>query len=103
MSFFCPFSILITVLGEGGAGLCAYRAFVSYAHVNLRHFSLPPVVRGLLPLLLVALPGHFCLPFFRLYVGPDINRFTSRSVPNDSYAFGSALCDLTSRSLQLWY
>ena len=24
--FFCPFSILITVLGEEGAGLCAYRA-----------------------------------------------------------------------------
>ena len=27
--FFCPFSILITLLGEEGAGLCAYRAFVS--------------------------------------------------------------------------
>ena len=26
--FFCPFSILITLLGEEGAGLCAYRAFV---------------------------------------------------------------------------
>ena len=25
---FCPFSILITLLGEEGAGLCAYRAFV---------------------------------------------------------------------------
>ena len=25
--FFCPFSILITLLGEEGAGLCAYRAF----------------------------------------------------------------------------
>ena len=24
----CPFSILITLLGEEGAGLCAYRAFV---------------------------------------------------------------------------
>ena len=28
MCFFCPFSILITLLGEEGAGLCAYRAFV---------------------------------------------------------------------------
>ena len=28
--FFCPFSILITLLGEEGAGLCAYRAFVCY-------------------------------------------------------------------------
>ena len=37
--------------------------FVSYAHVNLFHFSLPPGVRGWLRLLLVALPGHFCLPF----------------------------------------
>ena len=26
--FFCPFSILITLLGEEGAGLCAYCAFV---------------------------------------------------------------------------
>ena len=37
--FFCPFSILITLLEEEGAGLCAYRAFfVSCAHVNLCHF-----------------------------------------------------------------
>ena len=26
--FFCPFSILITLLAKEGAGLCAYRAFV---------------------------------------------------------------------------
>ena len=26
--FFCPFSILITLLGKEGAGLCAYRVFV---------------------------------------------------------------------------
>ena len=26
--FFCLFSILITLLGEEGAGLCAYRVFV---------------------------------------------------------------------------
>ena len=26
--FFCPFSILINLLGAEGAGLCAYRAFV---------------------------------------------------------------------------
>ena len=32
-------SILITLLGEEGAGLWAYRdLFVSYAHVNLCHF-----------------------------------------------------------------
>ena len=28
--FFCPFSILITLLGEEGAGLCACRVFVCY-------------------------------------------------------------------------
>ena len=65
MCFFCPFNILITLLWEEGAGLCAYRAllFISYAHVNLCHFSLPSGVRGWLRLLLVALPGLFCLPF----------------------------------------
>ena len=26
--FFCPFSILIILLGKEGADLCAYRAFV---------------------------------------------------------------------------
>ena len=36
--------------------------FVSYIHVNMYHFSLPPGVRGWLRLLLVALPGLFCLP-----------------------------------------
>ena len=28
MCFFCPFSILINLLGVEGAGLCVYRAFV---------------------------------------------------------------------------
>ena len=26
--FFCPFRIVITLLGKEGAGLCAYRTFV---------------------------------------------------------------------------
>ena len=34
--------------------------FVSYAH-SVCHFSLPPGVGGWLRLLLVALPGLFCL------------------------------------------
>ena len=38
--------------------------FVSHAHVNLLLFSLPPGVGGWLRLLLVALPGLFCLPFY---------------------------------------
>ena len=38
MCFFCHFGILITLLGEEGTGLCAYRSFVvNYAHVNLCH------------------------------------------------------------------
>ena len=39
MCFFCPFSILITWLGEEGAGgMLIVHLFVSYAHVNLCHF-----------------------------------------------------------------
>ena len=39
--------------------------FVSYAHTLICvTFSLPPGVGGWLRLLLVALPGLFCLPFF---------------------------------------
>ena len=53
MCFFCPFSILITLLGEEGAGICAYRAlFVSYTHVNLCQFFFPPGVKGWLRILL---------------------------------------------------
>ena len=47
MYFFCPFSILITLLGLEGAGLCAYRLFVSYAHVNRCHFFSSSWCRGL--------------------------------------------------------
>ena len=37
--FFYPFSILIILLGEEGAGLVLIvHVFVSYAHVNLCHF-----------------------------------------------------------------
>ena len=67
MCFFCPFSILITLFGEGGAGLRAYRAFVVFLAMHTLiciTFSLPPGVGGWLRLLLVALPGLFCLPFY---------------------------------------
>ena len=61
---FGPFSILITLLGEEGAGLCAYvHLFVSYAKLICVTFSLPPGVRAWMRLLLVVLPGHFSLPF----------------------------------------
>ena len=47
MCFFCLFSILITLLGKEGAGLYAYRVFVSYAHVNLCHFFSSSWCQGL--------------------------------------------------------
>ena len=56
------------MLAEEGAGICAYRASVGY--LICVTFSLPPGVGGLPPavggwlrLLLVALPGLFCLSF----------------------------------------
>ena len=46
--FSCPFSNLITLLGEEGAGLCAYRASVCLpAHVNLCHFFSSSWCQGL--------------------------------------------------------
>ena len=63
MCFFCPLSILIILLGEEGAGLCAYRALAMYTLICVT-FSLPPAVGAWLRLLLVALPGLVCLPFF---------------------------------------
>ena len=65
--FFCHFSISITLLGEEGAGLCAYRAFVCLLAMHTLicvTFSLPPGVGGWLRLLLVTLPGLFYLPFW---------------------------------------
>ena len=67
MCFFCPFSILITLLGEEGAGLCAYCLLAMHTLICVT-FSLPPGVGGWLRLLLVALPGLLCLPFcFKRY------------------------------------
>ena len=47
--FFCPLSILITLLGEEGAGLCAYRAFVCLLamHTFICITSLVLLVSGL--------------------------------------------------------
>ena len=58
---FFSFSIVITSLGEEGAGLCASRgAFVClFTSVNLCPFSLPLGVRGWLRLLIVALSMAF--------------------------------------------
>ena len=54
------FSIVITSLGEEGAGLCASRPFVFYfARVNFSPFLLPLGVRDWLRFVIVALPGFF--------------------------------------------
>ena len=48
MCFFCPYSILVTLLREEGACLCAYsHLFVSYAHVNLCHLFSSTWCQGL--------------------------------------------------------
>ena len=52
-----PFSIVITSLGEEGAGLCAVRAFVYlFLRVSFYHFSPPLGVGGWLRFVIVALP-----------------------------------------------
>ena len=66
MCFFCPFSILIALLGEEGAGLCSCICLLAMHTLICVTFSLPPGVGGWLRLLLVALAGLFCLPFFIL-------------------------------------
>ena len=64
--FFCPFSILITLLGEEGAGLCADRAFVvSYAHFNLRDIFSFSWCRGLAVASACGSSWSFLFTFFK--------------------------------------
>ena len=79
-AFFCPLSILITLLGEEGAswslGLSCICLLATHALICVT-FSLPPGDRGWLQLLLVALPGLFYLPFsnfLMLFAGIKVNR-----------------------------
>ena len=60
--------------------------FVSYAHVNLCHISLPPGVRGWLRNLLVALSGLFCLPFIN-YLKMQIMHNNSHYIDCTSIVF----------------
>ena len=53
--FVIPFSIVITSLGEEGAGLCASHACVE--RISFCHFSLPLGVGGWLRFVIVAPPG----------------------------------------------
>ena len=65
--FFSSISIAITSLGKERAGLCAFRAFVYFARVDLCLFPLPLGVRNRLQLVIVTLPGLFLLLVHRLY------------------------------------
>ena len=56
-------SIVITSLGKERYGLCSSRAFVYFARVNCRPFSLPNGVRGWLRCVILALPCTFLLTF----------------------------------------
>ena len=63
LSFFNPFSIAITSLGEERANLSAFRTFVRFA---LFWFCLVPLPLGVwkgLWFVIVALPGLFCYIF----------------------------------------
>ena len=57
--FFGPFSITITSLGEEGANLSAFRAFVRFVLVWFYRFSLPLGVWKGLRFVIMALPGLF--------------------------------------------
>ena len=69
--FVSPFSIVITSLGEEKAGLCTSREFVFFIlHALIFVFlwffsSLPVGVGGWLWLVIAALSGLFCYPFYK--------------------------------------
>ena len=72
---------MITLFGEEGAGLRAFRAFVCLARVNSCPFSLPLGVRGRLQLLIVALPGLYLLMFFMILLLPDYRKLIGSVCP----------------------
>ena len=68
--FFGPFSIAITSLGEEGAGLGAFRAFVRFVLVWICRFPPPLGVWEGLQFGIVALPVLFSYLFFSMhYIG----------------------------------
>ena len=83
--FFCPFSILIGLLGEEGVGPCAYRAlFVSYAHVNLCHFFSSSWCRGFTAASACGSSWTFLFPFFSSTYTPTIQDIVN---PQFKYQF----------------
>ena len=67
LSFFSPFSIAITSLGEERANLSAFRTFVRFVLVWICRFSLPLGVWEGLRFVIVALPGLFSYLFLLLH------------------------------------
>ena len=63
LSFFSPFSIAITLLGEERANLSAFRTFVRFVLVWICWFPLPLGVWDGLRFVIVALPGLFSYLF----------------------------------------
>ena len=63
---FSPFSVAIASLGEGRAGLGAFRTFVRFVLVCICRFSLPLGVWEGLWFVTVALPGLFSYLFFEI-------------------------------------
>ena len=67
---FCPFSIAITLLGEGRANLSAFRTFVRFVLVWIFRFPFPLGVSEGLRFVIVAVPGLFSYLFFS-YIDVD--------------------------------
>ena len=67
LRFSVCFCILITSVGEEGAGLCGSRKFVCFARVCFCPFSLPLGVEGWLRFMIVAYPG----PFYYFFLSSD--------------------------------
>ena len=63
---FGPFGVAVASLGEEGAGLGAFRAFVRFVLVWICRFPLPLGVWEWLRFVILALPGLFSYLFFTL-------------------------------------
>ena len=75
--FFGPFGVAITSLGEEGASLGAFRAFVRFVLVWICRFPLPLGLWERLWFVIVALPGLFSYLFLPLIKKEKIIVFLS--------------------------
>ena len=101
MCFFCPFSILITLLGEEGAGLCAYLSCIclldSLTHFNLCHCFSSSWYQGLVATSACGSSWTFLFTFFQ-YLGIDriigggAGHFKITAVPPPAWRLLLRLC-----------